>query len=118
MIDFKKTLIEIQDYFSEDYQEDEITILQERFKKALVYTAMMPNIQKQATALLTNKLAELTKIYKPSVAKLQAAKEMALVQEVKDVKALLNTAHRTLQSQISAWKEEHAANRLGGNNIT
>lgn len=118
MIDVQKTLTEIQEYFRQDYQEDNITILNERFKMSLIYFSMIPNMQKQATEQLTNKLATLTKKYTISVAKLQAARETALVQEIKEIKSLLNTAHRTLQSQISAWKEEHAANRFGGGNIT
>lgn len=99
-----------QEYFKENYPEDNISIINERFKNALVYMAEIPAMLRKASLIRDKKLSVLYKQYNPSMAKSLASAEIEMVREVESVQSLINMAHRTLQSQASLWKGEYIAN--------
>lgn len=107
----------LSSYFQEDYMEDNIEILNERFKKTLVFGAELPALLKTASTLRDQRLSELVGGgHKMSEAKLLAYTEVNLVEELKSLRSTINQAHRTLQSQISVWKEDYNRHRFAGNN--
>ena len=102
----REFLDEVEAYYREDYQADNAVILQDRFSKTLNYAAMIPAILRKANLAKDERLAKLLLIHKPTVAKAIASVEVHLVKEIEGARSVINHAHRTLQSQISALKME------------
>lgn len=103
----------IREYFTEDYQVDNIDILNTRFSKCTVYAAEMPELQRKANKIRDQKLKALMIAGKtPTLSKVIASTEVQLSIEVTGVTSVISQAHRTLQSQISAWKEEFIKNKM------
>lgn len=106
----------LSSYFQEDYMEDNIEILNERFKKTLVFGAELPALLKAANTLRDQKISALViSGHKISEAKLFAHVEVNMVEELKSLRSTISQAHRTIQSQISVWKEDHNRHMFAGN---
>lgn len=109
----RQRVLEINKYFGEKYQYDNIDIVNERFSMTLQFVSEIPFLLESAKNLKGAAILEQMNAGKKRLeAEAFEYKLSALVESVEKTATTLDKAHRTLQSQFSELKEEKIKNNL------